>query len=1011
MVQGHYSKSKFQAATFIVFPTHTMSRNLILTAIMGMGALVAHAEIQPQAHYNLQGQGGIRDTAAPDALENRAENSQLPDLIRLGASKITTESVPPPRRQVYDSVIKFEADDQCYAVPQNLVNGDNFVVEAWAYAAKADDGGLHVIVANGTGGSGFLICQNGNQWQVFVGGVGGTTLGAVKPGTWTHLAVVKSNGSASGWLDGKKITPLPGIGGGAPNFSVGATAPNKEPFHGWIAEVRYSTFKPGKFDPGSDFLLDVTQTKAIHAAELARRAKLVEDILAVPGITKVASLDEAPAAKDWLITPPATKASVQVLPGANNQSARIMLSNGIVSRTFLVTDGNLGCISMRRSDKDIEFVRAIKPEVRVSINGNWINVGGLTGAPDKAFITPEWFDKFESLPNAFKLTGMTVGPCVKPYEWQPKCNAPADIAWPANGRRVTFRFAGSETTPYQGVDVAVAYEIYDGIPVIMKTFSLINKTGKELVVTKFEGEYLAVQPSTSRMLHVESDYSCGAINFTEQCSGLGIHAGGARAAYKDYYLGGGTTRFIRDPDWGSMATLNPAEDIFLKDPENALLLSRPSVGPNWAVEPDGSFDAFRTFEILNDTPTGTERAFLAQRRFYSTLAPQSNEKLFEVHAPSTRDPNVLNPLMDQMAELGFEQLQAPEHPGGFNYSDLSPGNVESMKRICDYAKTKGIRVGAYQLMIASVGWGADVDCIDPVSNKPGSMFGQSVCAASKWSDMYYENMWKMFDLTGMGAFKPDGPYHGDPCASKSHAHHRGLEDSQWAQWKWMCKVLAEGQRRNLYLTIPDWYVLNGQTCTGMGYREATDNIDIGLQTVIYRQYIFDATFHKKAQMGWVNLNTEQLHGGMEKNLDRYERILFTMLSSGAQVWVRGHRLYDGPQSKAMLAKWMTWYKKYQAIILGDIIHLKRPDGRGLDYYLHVKPKAGAKEKGMLLVFNPTPVEVTKTLDVPLYYTGLTNTTRIRMEEGAPKDYTLDREFNVKLPVTIPANGYGWFIIE
>jgi hypothetical protein len=270
-------------------------------------------------------------------------------------------------------------------------------------------------------------------------------------------------------------------------------------------------------------------------------------------------------------------------------------------------------------------------------------------------------------------------------------------------------------------------------------------------------------------------------------------------------------------------------------------------------------------------------------------------------------------------------------------------------------------------------------------------------------------MWKMFDLTGMGAFKPDGPYHGDPCAATSHAHHKGLEDSQWAQWKWMCKVLAEGQRRNLYLTIPDWYVLNGQTCTGMGYREATDNIDIVLQTVIYRQYIFDATFHKMASMGWVNLNTETLHGGMEKNLEKYERMFFTQLSSGAQVWVRGHRLYDGPQSKAMLVKWMTWYRQHREVIQGDIIHLKRPDGRSLDYTLHVNPQG--QEKGLLLVFNPLDQAVSQTLDLPLYYTGLTGSAKIREQDGKAKKYPLDGHARTKLKVTIPANGYSWFIVE
>jgi hypothetical protein len=982
------------------------SRSLGWAGVLLLAALsLAHGEVTPQAHYNLKGAGGIRDTAAPPALTDQAGKS--PDLARQGSPKVMSNG-PESRRQDYDSSIKFEDADQCYSVGKSLVSGDNFVVEAWAHALKANDGGWHAVVANGNGGTGFLLGQSGDQWSVLVGGVGSTSLGPVEPEKWTHLAIVKSRGQVTGWLNGKKIGNLPGLGGGAANFSLGATAPGKEPFKGWIAEVRYATFKPGQFDPGADFLMDNAQLKVVQAAELAARAKLIESLLKTPGVIPVAKLDEQPAQTDWLITPPTTRSFVQILPGEKKQSAQIMLGNGLVSRTFLVTDNNLGCASLRRSDKNLEFVRAIKPEVRIAFNGQWTDIGGLTGAPDKAFITPEWFGQLQARPGAFTLTGMSVGGCVKPYEWQPKCNAPADIAWPAKGQRVTFHFVSPADSQ---LAVDVHYEIYDGLPVMMKTFTVHNRAAKELVITKFEGEHLAVQPTVSRMLHVESDYSFGAANFNEQGSALGIHISGGDPKFKEYSYGAGTTRFTRDPDWGSMATLNPAEDLFLDNPESALLLSRPTVGPNWTVKPGEDFAAFRTFEILNDT-TERERFHLAQRRFYRKLAPQSNEKQLEVHAPVTRDLKVLGPLMDQMAELGFEMLQAPEHPGGFNYADSSERNIAPMKALCDYGRTKGIRVKAYQLMMASQGWGRREDnwnCINPANGKPGSLFGQSACGASAWADMYFTNMWKTIEGAGMGGFAPDGPYHGDPCAATDHPHHKGLDDSQWAQWKWMCSVLHEAQRRNLYCSIPDWYVLNGQNCTGMGYREATDNIDIVLQTVIYRQYIFDATFHKTAQMGWCNLNTEVLRGGMEANLDKYERALFTMLSSGAQVWVRGHRLYDGPQSQAMLKKWLTWYRKYFAIIHGDIIHLRRPDGRGLDYYLHVNP--AGKEKGMLLVFNPLDQEVSQSLDIPLYYTGLTDTAKIREQEGVAKNFKLDRGCGVKLPVTIPANGYSWFAIE
>ncbi|MCU0781841.1 MAG: LamG domain-containing protein, partial [Akkermansiaceae bacterium] len=470
---------------------------VLLLLVQPLGAAVT-----PLAHYNLKGAGGIRDTLAPEALADQAGKS--PALTRQGMPKVMTQA-PEARRSEYDSSIKFEQPDQCYSVAKNLVGGDNFVVEAWAYALKADDPGWHAVVANGDGGVGFILGQQGGQWAVLVGGVGGTNLGKVVPETWTHLAIVQSAGAVSGWLNGVKVAELPGLGGGRPNFAIGATAPNKENFSGWIAEVRHATFAPGKFDPAADFLMDTEQLKVVQAAEKAKRAKFIGALGSTPGLAVVKQLDERPYDRDWLIVPPALRSNVQLVADVDRQSARVMLANSLVSRTFLIKDGNLGCISMRRSDKDIEFVRAVKPEVRVNIDGTWHEVGGLKGAPDKAFITPDWFERFSSRDGAFVLTGMTVGRCVKPYEWQPKCNAPKDIAWPAKGQRVTFHFAPPASKPnLDGITVDVHYEIYDGIPVIMKSFTLHNKRASALTLTRFESEHLAVQPSNSRMMHVES---------------------------------------------------------------------------------------------------------------------------------------------------------------------------------------------------------------------------------------------------------------------------------------------------------------------------------------------------------------------------------------------------------------------------------------------------------------------------------------------------------------------------
>ena len=50
----------------------------------------------------------------------------------------------------------------------------------------------------------------------------------------------------------------------------------------------------------------------------------------------VEEFDEKPARKDWLLSPPTTRSTVQIKPGKDSRNAQVMLSNGLVSRTFLV---------------------------------------------------------------------------------------------------------------------------------------------------------------------------------------------------------------------------------------------------------------------------------------------------------------------------------------------------------------------------------------------------------------------------------------------------------------------------------------------------------------------------------------------------------------------------------------------------------------------------------------------------------------------------------------------------
>jgi hypothetical protein len=64
-----------------------------------------------------------------------------------------------------------------------------------------------------------------------------------------------------------------------------------------------------------------------------------------------------------------------------------------------------------------------------------------------------------------------------------------------------------------------------------------------------------------------------------------------------------------------------------------------------------------------------------------------------------------------------------------------------------------------------------------------------------------------------------------------------------------------------------------------------------------------------------------------------------------------------------------------------------------------------------MVYNPTNREVIKTLKLPLYYTGLTETAIIREQEGKKKEYKLDRRYDVYVSVKMRPKTITWFVVE
>ena len=67
--------------------------------------------------------------------------------------------------------------------------------------------------------------------------------------------------------------------------------------------------------------------------------------------------------------------------------------------------------------------------------------------------------------------------------------------------------------------------------------------------------------------------------------------------------------------------------------------------------------------------------------------------------------------------------------------------------------------------------------------------------------------------------------------------------------------------KGIYLTVPDWYFLNGSSKTAMGYKEEDWSLPRADQEIIERQNIYDGTWEKTNSMGWMFVPLTQYHGG------------------------------------------------------------------------------------------------------------------------------------------------------
>lgn len=650
----------------------------------------------------------------------------------------------------------------------------------------------------------------------------------------------------------------------------------------------------------------------------------------------------------------------------------LVLENELVRREVMLAPGT-GTVSLIRRDSGHEFVRAIEPEAILTIGGKEHRLGGALGQKNRAFILR---GELQADPQAAKLAGVARGTC--------ESEVPHGKGWKPKGEAALLTFEG------EGFRAVVRHEVYEGLPVFGKQVEVTNTSDKPFVLDRIISERLAAVEGESQ---VEYQNSWRMPDMT---------------VLTDMSFGG---RFDASVEWTTDPAFGTQVSYQLITP--CMLNVRPPSGPATVLQPGETFRSIKSFLILHG-PQEREAQTLERRAFFRAVAPWTLDNPLMLHVRSSDDKEIRTAI-DQASECGFEMV-IMSFGSGLNMEDVSDANLSRFRALREYANSKGVRFGGYSLL-ASRRIDDTNDVINPKTGKTGgAIFGNSPCLGSQWGLDYFEKLKKFISETGFDVLEHDGNYPGDVCASVSHPGHRGLDDSQWKQHEIITEFYRWCRARGVFLNVPDNYFLSGSNKTAMGYRETNWSLPRAQQHVHARQNMFDGTWDKTPSMGWMFVPLVEYHGGgaaatiepLREHLNDYELHFANTFSNGVQACWRGTRLYDAPETKAMVVRMVQWYKRHRQLLESDTIHLRRPDGRRLDFV--VKANALTSPRMMVSVFNPTDKDLKEKVRIPVDRAGLSGRAKIAREGKGASDAFV-REGFIELEAACRAQGWTWYTVD
>ncbi len=686
-----------------------------------------------------------------------------------------------------------------------------------------------------------------------------------------------------------------------------------------------------------------------------------------------------------------------------------VFSNGLVRREIEKT----GCktVTFENLQNGVQLIAAPYADFEISVNGKTQSAAVFK------------FEKAEEVP------------CLERVAFRKTETMTAGGVYPPPGKAVLLHYS-TEGLP----SVTVRYEIYDGMPVMMKRLTVHNGGKAAVTIDNIAVDVLKITDNRDT-LFVDSDYDS-----TTDFLGLDLQK------YAKHYA-----RYRYD-------TLEVA----------------PLQRMNVKLMPGESLDSIVSYELLFGTAYYEQR-LIEVKEMYRRIAPWCTDNVSFFHLISN-SPRTIRKVVDQCKEIGIEMI-IQSFGSGVNMESGNERYLECIKKAYDYGHSKGIRMGAYTL--------AYVKNYRPVKgdealNHDGSHICR--CLATDWSKQYMKNVLRFIDRTGADAVEIDGPYGMLMCAGGKTHNHDDFTDSQYKQWKAsVVDWYREIKKRGVYINAPDWHFLNGTNRSGVGYEEIAFSERRSEQLVTSRIYYYKGTFSKNPSQGWGFLPLNVYHGGGKdaqffptaQNAFEFDWAMAQIVASGVWPTIRGKKAYDSEKGKEIFTKWTTLYKKYRRVLNGITVHFMPPRidtadpsrTTCMDAIMNQLPTGDVR--GFVMFFNQTDAVRTEDITLPVYYTGLSdldappapfeNTKNsdvqyplygeeiaplvIRARDGSertyitddqvedkpippmpkgeptektivisendenPVSYSIDSNANVHMQLTLPAMSYKWYVLR